>query len=68
MIKDYCLCESFAPGDWVIRTDVKDPYPVQVEKKIDYNIFVKGDKENTECVKLNHCQPILITPELLMKN
>ena len=68
MIKDCCLCEPFMPGDWIIRTDVKDPYPVQVEKKINYNIFVKDDKENIKCVKLNYCQPILITPELLMKN
>ena len=68
MIKDCCLCEPFMPDDWIIRTDVKDPYPVQVEKKINYNIFVKDDKENIKCVKLNCCQPILITPELLMKN
>ena len=68
MIKDCCLCDPFMPGDWIIRTDVKDPYPVQVEKTINYNIFIKDDKENIKCIKLNYCQPILITPKLLMKN
>ena len=62
-------------GDWVIRTDVKDPHPVQVARiEIDnnYNIWVKDDPENLginfKYVELNNCQPIPITPELLLKN
>ena len=62
-------------GDWVIRTDVKDPHPVQVariEIDNDYNIWVKDDPENLginfKYVQLIDCQPIPITPELLLKN
>ena len=62
-------------GDWVIRTDVKDPHPVQVARiEIDnnYNIWVKDDPENLginfKYVQLIDCQPIPITPELLLKN
>ena len=62
-------------GDWVIRTDVKDPHPVQVARiEIDnnYNIWVKDDSENLginfKYVELNDCHPIPITPELLLKN
>ena len=62
-------------GDWVIRTDVKDPHPVQVARiEIDnnHNIWVKDDPENLginfKYVELNDCQPIPITPELLLKN
>lgn len=69
-------------GDWVIRTDVKDPHPVQVariEIDNDYNIWVKDYPDwakdypekfdiNFKFVKLIDCQPIPITQELLLKN
>lgn len=62
-------------GDWVIRTDVKDPHPVQVARiEIDnnHNIWVKDDPDNLginfKYVEFSDCQPIPITKELLLKN
>ena len=76
IMKDCILnSKNIMVGDWVIRTDVKDPHPVQVARiEIDnnYNIWVKDDPENLginfKYVQLIDCQPIPITPELLLKN
>ena len=75
-MKDCILnSKNIMVGDWVIRTDVKNPHPVQVarvEIDNDYNIWVKDDPENFginfKYVELIDCQPIPITPELLLKN
>lgn len=62
-------------GDWVMRTDVTDPHPVQVarvEIDNDHNLWVKDDPENKginfKYLEFKDCQPIPIYSDLLSTN
>lgn len=54
-------------GDWVMRTDVKDPYPVQILEINEYSVVVDNQHGNTVILDYTDLQPIPITREFLLK-
>ena len=55
-------------GDWVMRIDVENPYPVQIHEILAEGVIV--DNQNNHYINLPYSdiEPILLTKEILEKN
>lgn len=55
-------------GDWVMRIDVDNPYPVQIHEILAEGVIV--DNQNNYYINLPYSdiEPILLTKEILEKN
>jgi hypothetical protein len=55
-------------GDWVMRIDVENPYPVQIQEILAEGVIV--DNQNNHYINLPYSdiEPILLTKEILEKN
>jgi hypothetical protein len=55
-------------GDWVMRINVENPYPVQIHEILTEGVIV--DNQNNHYINLSYSdiEPIILTKEILEKN
>lgn len=68
MDKILLTADDLMRGDWVMRIDVENPYPVQIHEILVEGVIV--DNQNNHYINLPYSdiEPILLTKEILEKN
>lgn len=68
MCKMLLTADDLMRGDWVMRIDVENPYPVQIHEILAEGVIV--DNQNNHYINLPYSdiEPILLTKEILEKN